>query len=118
MIVKAYCAVHKKPFAISFAKNQREEWEAQNAFSISQERSKKGYGQDDLLGNILIGNNYPGCVLCGNKQFFLCNNCHTLNCQGTAIHKEDGHIYVTCANCGPIGYLQGTIESLNGFSDI
>jgi len=118
MIVKAKCSVRKKPFAITFQKAGDGVWEAQTAFDISEDRAKKGYGQETLQGSTRIGGGYPGCPICGSKSFFLCNNCQTLNCQGTAVTKEDGRIYVSCANCGPVGYLQGSIEKLDGFGDI
>lgn len=118
MMVKTKCSVHKASFAIIFVDVGGGKWEAQEANELSEDRAQGGYGQDTITGQMLLGANYPGCPHCGNMTFFLCNKCGTVNCQGSAVPKPDGHTYVDCANCGPVGHLTGSIESLTMFDDL
>lgn len=118
MLVKCSCSIHKKMFAIDFQAKSERSFVAVNALPLSEKRAEKGYGAGALQGSLEIAPAYPGCPYCQNKTFFLCGGCHSLNCQGSALLKEDGKTYVSCANCGPVGYLSGVIEKLDGFSDL
>jgi hypothetical protein len=118
MVVKTKCSVHKGAFGIIFLKSSNGTWEAKKVFKLSESRAQKGYGSNTIKGPLFISADYPGCPYCGNGSFFLCNGCRTLNCQGSATSKEAGRVYVDCANCGPVGYLEGNIEQLDGFADL
>ena len=117
MIAKCLCSVQKSFFGITFVEKNTF-WEAQNTFKLMDKRAKtSGYGQG-VLSNLTISPDYPGCPYCRNNTFFLCGNCKTLNCQGSAILNPDGKIYVTCGSCGPVGFLEGPIEKLDAHQDI
>lgn len=117
MIVKTLCSVHKKFFGINFVCRAHGIWEASTAFAVSDERGAGGFGRERLAGTITLAHDYSGCPYCGNKTFFKCNQCGQLNCQGTA-DTSAGRVYVACANCDPVGYLQGQLDSLDAFEDV
>lgn len=116
MIVKAKCSLQRGHFAINFIEYMPGSWGAEKTFRISQDRATRGFSSGTLSG-IHVSPKYGGCPYCENKTFFLCNNCRTLNCQGSS-KKYDDRIFVSCTNCGPIGYLEGQIEKLEGHGDL
>jgi hypothetical protein len=115
-IVKALCSVRGGHFGITFVQGSTDCWEATRTFRISSERSERGFGSSSL-SDIRVGPGYAGCPYCENRNFFFCNSCQTLNCQGSA-REENQRVYVRCASCGPVGYLQGLIEKLTGYGDV
>lgn len=115
-IVKARCSTQKGHFAIVFVQRLAPAWESTRTFRITPERAGRGYESSSLVG-VYVGADYAGCPYCENKDFFLCNNCGTLNCQGSA--RRDGErIHVSCPNCQVGGYLEGVIEKLSGYGDV
>jgi hypothetical protein len=116
MIVKARCSIQKGHFAIFFHQAAEQSWEAERTFQMSDERGTRGYFPRSIAGT-LIGARYSGCPYCEDKNLFLCNNCGTLNCQGSA-RRERQVIYVSCANCGAGGSIEGEVKKLEGYADL
>lgn len=114
-IVKAKCSLEKTHFGIEFRKNGGA-WLAGRTFLLSTHQAVRGFGEG-AIDNLQFNAHYAGCPSCKNMAVFKCGTCQALNCQGTATSKE-GRVYVTCANCGPVGYLSGVIQDLRSFSDI
>ena len=111
MIVRAKCSIAKKDFGIVFRRDVSEGWEATRTFKLAPaQAASSGYCEGSMSG-IWVGEQYSGCPFCGNRAFFLCQGCNTINCQGAA-EERDGKTIVTCVKCGPVA-LEGEIEKLD-----
>jgi len=114
-LVKARCSLNKKDFLIEFIHSDDGSWLAEKSLTITEQHGAKSHCGIELTG-IYIGPRYSGCPHCKNMNFFLCNKCKTLNCQGSSETKGE-LVYVSCAVCGPVGFLQGVIEKLEGLAE-
>ena len=76
------------------------------AFRIDKEKARReGFGTRKACGGISYDDNFPGCPYCGAKQFYICDNCNSVNCY-------HGQKHITCPSCGMQGKIQ-TVESIN-----
>jgi len=116
MLVKARCSVRSDHFAIVFTRTAGGYWEAQNTLRISDAQAARGY-QPGVLTGVYIAPTYRGCPYCSNGNFFRCNACGILNCQGSATANGD-RIRVFCAECKGEGFLEGRIEKIEAFGDL
>lgn len=100
------CARTKRTFGIRFEKTGRN-WTYTWAFPIQEKAaSREKYDQTRISGNLLEGEEYPGCPHCGARGFFYCG-CGKLNCWDCESQV------VTCSWCGNTGTLGGSIDSIN-----
>ena len=117
MFVVATCGVHGKRLGIKFVCRPHGIWEADNVVAVPEGRDAGRGGSSPLKGSFANGPDYPGCPFCGDQSFYLCNACGRLNCEGTA-QTSAGRDYVRCGNCSAAGYIEGELESLDGFEGI
>ena len=96
------CREGRRNFGVRFEKYGNA-WKATWAFPIKKEGSEKRehYDQAKLTGNIVWGEDYPGCPYCGGRGFVICS-CGGLNCNMNAKLSK-----FTCGWCGLTGELTG-----------
>lgn len=111
------CGQTQKLFQIVFEEQSRGQWVALRVL-VPRVEPKLGatggkaaigtHAAPALSGSFSTGPQYPGCPHCHNRNFWRCGTCTELNCY-------DGHSsHVTCAWCGLMGSITGSISALNG----
>lgn len=118
MIVKAICSREKLWFAIVFEQDALGNWLAKRSFKVKEGQKQAGHGAGVISGNILFSHEYSGCPHCGEKFSCYCTGCHTMNCYGSVERVDSEQHFFTCGQCSLSGYLGGTIEKINGYSDL
>lgn len=106
VVAMSKCSRTKKAFGIRFEKTGRN-WTYTWAFPIQEKTAAhENYDKTQISGNLIEGENYPGCPHCKARGFFYCN-CGKLNCWDCESQV------VTCSWCGNTGTLEGRIDSIN-----
>ena len=106
VIALSKCKTNKKMYGIRFEKQGRN-WTYTWAFPIHEKTAiREDYDKTRIVGNLVEGEEYPGCPFCGTKSFFYCQ-CGKLNCWNGKSHVA------TCNWCGDSGVLSDGIESIN-----
>lgn len=100
------CSSNNKTYGIRFEKDGRD-WKYTWAFPINEKSAlREDYDKTNITGNLVEGEEYPGCPYCGTKGFFYCG-CGKLNCWDTKTR------IATCNWCGSRGELTDGIDSIN-----
>ena len=94
------CPLTHNTYGVRFEKigsSWRYDW----AFSISPKAAmRERYDETKIVGDIAMGNGYPGCPYCESKFFIICE-CGHLNC-----YNVKGNRF-TCEWCKQEGILSG-----------
>ena len=111
-VVMARCVGTKGQFGMRWQTDDEKTWLLTWAFRISEaSSSREGYAERQISGHLVIDVAYPGCPDCSASSFFQCGGCRNLNCWVGANRT------VTCAWCGTVGELSGTVTSLQASQD-
>jgi hypothetical protein len=116
MFVNARCSKQGGHFAIAFVQRGESGWEATETLRAQAGQNSERGGMRSLAG-IYLGPRYAGCPYCDNRNIFLCGTCNSVNCQAS-VRKNCGGALATCANCKRGIYLEGTVERLDGWSEV
>lgn len=100
------CTHTNKLYGIRFERSGSD-WIYTWAFPIKERAAQnENYDKTTISGNLIEGEEYPGCPYCGTKGFFYCG-CGKLNCWNGKSRK------VKCSWCGSTGTLSYGIDSIN-----
>lgn len=111
VIALCKCSKTKKLYGIRFERTGKD-WTFTWAFPIQEKVAlNEQYDKTRIVGNLIKGEEFPGCPHCGSIGFFHCG-CGKLNCwDGNSLHA-------TCSWCGSSGELSDGIESIDITSNI
>lgn len=75
-------------------------WKYTWAFPVKEASAKReNYDKTKIVGNLVVGQDYPGCPFCKTMDFVVCN-CGKLSCH------NGGTAQFTCNWCGLTGMLR------------
>lgn len=112
VIVMGRCSRNKDSFGIRFEEKLPGQWLADWAFPVKETLGRKeGYDKNEINGDIMLDNTYPGCPHCKDSSFVLCTTCDKVSCyDGTSSS-------VTCPWCDVRKGVGGSIQGLKAGQD-
>lgn len=110
IVVTAYCNRNGKLFGIRTERIDSNRWIQDWAFPIDSVRAaSEKYDKNQVNGEILISEEYPGCPYCGAQGWFECAMCKSIVCR----NNESS---VICPKCGNVAenFVDCSVFELTG----
>ena len=108
-VIVAKCPTNHKLYGIRVEHTGNREWTFTWSFPIKEQTAQReGYDKTKVVGNLLIGEEYPGCPYRKQKVITICE-CGQASCT----HLRNN--VFTCEWCNSKGELSGSIPKVCSF---